>query len=127
MVAAIQKTQRNRALPCVDSLVVPRNWPDCCVERSSPQNLRNWRLFYKLIHRKAADGSRGGKSIEQIQQPLRARGASIALDFRKIERQVMGQQGGVACGSSRAIPAHESSTTPADHGHGWPADRGSAG
>ena len=39
----IQKAQRNRALPCLDSLVVQRNWPDCCVERSSPRNLRNWR------------------------------------------------------------------------------------
>ncbi|OBQ84878.1 hypothetical protein A9K71_21210 [Mesorhizobium sp. WSM3873] len=23
--------------------VWPRYWPDCCVERSSPQNFRNWR------------------------------------------------------------------------------------
>src|SRR3546814_4556534 len=44
---AIQKVRRNRALPYFDSLVRPRNRPDCRVARSRPQNFRNWRWWPK--------------------------------------------------------------------------------
>lgn len=40
---AIHRMRRSRALPNLERRVWPRYWPDCCVERSSPQNFRNWR------------------------------------------------------------------------------------
>ena len=37
----LQNAERSLALPYLESLVAPRNRPDCRVDRSSPQNLRN--------------------------------------------------------------------------------------
>jgi hypothetical protein len=50
--AAIQSVRRSRALPCFDSLVLPRNWPDWRVARSRPQNFR------ARLRTSAAAGSR---------------------------------------------------------------------